>query len=87
MRNLLDIIRLRGKAADRNDRHAEKRAVPVRRMRSTSSRKVWYTLSLSGAEMLTPWARNEKARRRAAGRTAKQARKVNRRYRATGGLR
>jgi hypothetical protein len=64
------------------------RIAPKRhRERPAESRKVWYMLSLDGHSVLTPWAAKEKRRRRASNRAAKQARKVNRQCRATGGLR
>jgi hypothetical protein len=44
--------------------------------------KMWL---IPGTEDLTPYARKELKRRRAAGKVAKAARKVNRRLRRTGG--
>jgi hypothetical protein len=62
-----------------------KQNVPVRER--LSGRKVWRMVTADGYEVLTPWAVNERARRRAAGKVAKQSRKRNRNVRPTGGLR
>jgi hypothetical protein len=84
LRNLLDIIR-----GSRSNERKQAQRIPqgYRRARNPVSRKVWKMLTLDGHEVLTPWAVKERKHRRAAGKVSKQARKVNRRYRATGGLR
>lgn len=48
--------------------------------------KRWY-VDDSGDDILTPYARKERKRRRAASKVAKQARKVNRGLHRTGGRR
>lgn len=80
---LLDIL-MGGRRAEREGQPARvHRRAPNRT--SPLSRKVLRFLNLAGEERLTPYGKKELTRRRAANKVAKQARKVNRRYRATGG--
>lgn len=87
MRNILDYLTGKAKSEGKEVRRAAPAPMHRTARRTPGGRKVWKMLNKQGYEVDTPWGAKQRRKRRALRKVAKAARKVNRAYRKTGGLR